>query len=272
LLRATFPNVQFIVTAHSPLVVAGARGGEVAVLAPANGRFQVQLLDRHFIGATFDDLYTTIFKVERDDATFKQLGTQIAKKPEIEKKVKQLQGKKSRGPEEEKELTDLRSELFYLEEYEKQQAIRDHRVEAESESQELKLQNMELQSRVQDLDGQLKRSSILVKSLTEEPSKETTQFFEELVAGEPASAAVVARHIPTFIREGRSAVANAALDALNKAAPRSVDVLKRMVSGYESLERYSEARSALERAVQLSPEEPELRSSLERLSKLSARR
>jgi tetratricopeptide (TPR) repeat protein len=33
LFRTTFPNVQFIVTAHSPLVVAGARGGEVAVLA-----------------------------------------------------------------------------------------------------------------------------------------------------------------------------------------------------------------------------------------------
>jgi len=62
--RATFPNVQFIVTAHSPLVVAGARGGEVAVLAPANGRFKVEAQERHFIGATFEELYTVIFGVE----------------------------------------------------------------------------------------------------------------------------------------------------------------------------------------------------------------
>src|SRR5262249_48922540 len=35
LLRDTFPNVQFVVTAHSPLVVAGYREREVAVLSKA---------------------------------------------------------------------------------------------------------------------------------------------------------------------------------------------------------------------------------------------
>ena len=45
LLRENFPNVQFIVSAHSPLLIEGCRSGEVSVLRRSeNGKFKIETI------------------------------------------------------------------------------------------------------------------------------------------------------------------------------------------------------------------------------------
>lgn len=69
LLRQHFPNIQFILTAHSPLVVAGCSYGEVCVLKRVEKSLQVVEFQHDFVGTSVDDIYREIFDVgERDEA------------------------------------------------------------------------------------------------------------------------------------------------------------------------------------------------------------
>ncbi len=79
LLTGTFPNVQFIVSAHSPLIVAGCGPGEVSVLAKgtvaASGHgsgFWVEQVAQDFVGASAAEIYQRIFDIEDMDETFKE--------------------------------------------------------------------------------------------------------------------------------------------------------------------------------------------------------
>jgi hypothetical protein len=76
ILRETFPNVQFIIASHSPLLVAGSKENEVNVLRKGTeGNFALHQVKGHFIGATTEDLYHVIFEVEeKDDAYLKYAG------------------------------------------------------------------------------------------------------------------------------------------------------------------------------------------------------
>lgn len=268
LFRHSFPNVQFIVTAHSPLVVAGARGGEVAVLAPAEGRFKVEVLQRHFIGATFEDLYTTIFGVERVDATFKRLGTQIGRKPDIEARIRRLESVKDRTAEDDDELEELRGELYYLGVYEEQQELMGRRERLEAENQELSRRNMELEGQLGELKEHLSRDGDRTRALAGEPTERTRAFFEDLIHRSPASATVVSEYVAPLIDESWPAVAHAALDALLVTVKDDLSVLKRMAVGYERLECFAQAREVLERAVLAHPDEDGLRAAADRLGQL----
>lgn len=268
LFRHSFPNVQFIVTAHSPLVVAGARGGEVAVLAPAEGRFKVAVLERHFIGATFEDLYTTIFGVERVDATFKRLGTQIGRKPDIEARVRHLDSTPQRTGEEDDELVELRGQLYYLGVYEQQQEIMGRRDKLESENQDLSRRNMELEGQLNELRLRLTRDGGRTQALAGEPTERTRSFFKDLVDKSPVSAVVVAEYVGPLIDEGWPAVARAALDALFETVKGDLVVLKRMAVGYERLECFAQAREVLKRALTYHPNDEGLQAAAERLGQL----
>lgn len=70
LLRRYFPNVQFILSAHSPLLVAGCLAGEVAVMRKAEGGFRIERQEHDFLGARAKDIYETVFEIEdgRDPA------------------------------------------------------------------------------------------------------------------------------------------------------------------------------------------------------------
>lgn len=75
LLRATFPNVQFLLSAHSPLIVAGCGPGEVSVLGKntssgSEGGFYVDQLGEDFVGKSTTEIYGRIFHVEDLDQTF----------------------------------------------------------------------------------------------------------------------------------------------------------------------------------------------------------
>lgn len=82
LLREFFPNVQFILSAHSPLFVAGCWRNEVAVLrrnqtaeqSTAAGFF-VEPVKRDYVGATAQELYRDIFEIEELDDTYLEYAT-----------------------------------------------------------------------------------------------------------------------------------------------------------------------------------------------------
>ncbi|WP_083403812.1 AAA family ATPase [Curtobacterium sp. MCBA15_001] len=66
LLREVFPECQFIVTTHSPLVVGSAEPGEVQVLTvAADGDVKVDLLDERLQALDADEIYDAVFGVPR---------------------------------------------------------------------------------------------------------------------------------------------------------------------------------------------------------------
>jgi len=72
ILRDAFPNVQFVLTAHSPLVVAGCWVGEVSVLRRLPSGLVVETRDRDYLGSSIDDIYSDVFKIENVDQDFVQ--------------------------------------------------------------------------------------------------------------------------------------------------------------------------------------------------------
>ena len=70
LLREIFPQVQFIVSAHSPLIAAGCLEHEVAVLRKSpSGRFFLEQFERDFVGASAQELYRELFQIHETDET-----------------------------------------------------------------------------------------------------------------------------------------------------------------------------------------------------------
>ncbi|MCF0061353.1 AAA family ATPase [Dyadobacter chenwenxiniae] len=113
LLQEYFPEVQFIVTAHSPLVVAGARAGQVSVLRNEDGKYALRNSYRDYIGVETIDIYRTLFEIEDHDLNYLKY---VATIPTIRKKEKRLEEltKQTAGnlsKEQELELTELREEL-----------------------------------------------------------------------------------------------------------------------------------------------------------------
>ena len=67
--REHFPNVQFIISAHSPLLIKGCRAGEASVLRRSNrGKFKIQTINQPLFGLSVDELHTLIFEIESTDA------------------------------------------------------------------------------------------------------------------------------------------------------------------------------------------------------------
>jgi hypothetical protein len=138
LLADTFPQVQFIVTAHSPLVVAGCGPHEVAVLRrPQPGaRFEIEQLEDDFVGALPGELYTKVFEIEARDEVFLEAATTKARgrDGQLKRRVDELIAKHQRkglSAEEEQRLAETALELGRLarvEELEEREQDKDDRI------------------------------------------------------------------------------------------------------------------------------------------------
>lgn len=64
LLRETFPNVQFIVTAYSALTVAGCSQSEVAELKKNKNNFFIKVFDQDFTRFETNELYEKVLEIE----------------------------------------------------------------------------------------------------------------------------------------------------------------------------------------------------------------
>jgi hypothetical protein len=99
LLTDTFPRVQFILSAHSPLIIAGCGAGEVAVLrrSKLGAPFVIEELAEDFIGATPAQLYDKVFEIEERDEVYLEYATKRARGEDrkLRAELNALTGKRS---------------------------------------------------------------------------------------------------------------------------------------------------------------------------------
>ncbi|MEL7195868.1 MAG: sigma 54-interacting transcriptional regulator [Bacteroidota bacterium] len=121
ILRNTFPNVQFIFTAHSPLIVSGCFAGEVAILRQhkTNG-FNIQQYENSFVGWNVSKLLKLVYNVPERDETFRHYDFISNSKSLIFEYIETLQSKEDRTEEEDIKFRNLKlalEQIFYVEEY-----------------------------------------------------------------------------------------------------------------------------------------------------------
>jgi predicted ATP-binding protein involved in virulence len=145
LLRQEFPNIQFVLTAHSPLVVAGCLDGEVAVLRrTATNKFTLHQFEHDFIGWDAGHIYHTVFDVEERDESFKTYSMLYADRDRIEAEVKKLGTKTNRSADDEQALKELRDKLYYIDKTQEAQ-------NRNAGTRELEIENRRLRTQVERL-------------------------------------------------------------------------------------------------------------------------
>ncbi len=107
ILRNNFPNIQFILSAHSPLVVAGCWNNEVTVLRKSDEGFVLQQLERDFIGTPVADIYELIFGVEDIDDSYLQSASRATSKFSNVQRISELENKTASTERERRELFRL---------------------------------------------------------------------------------------------------------------------------------------------------------------------
>lgn len=110
----TFPAVQFFMTAHSPLVVAGRRSGEVAVLRKAQKGFTLDFFENDFIGYQPEELFRAIFEMETYDETYLKYNALLPFKEKYVREINILKAKERRNAEEERHLNNMYNDLYYM--------------------------------------------------------------------------------------------------------------------------------------------------------------
>jgi predicted ATP-binding protein involved in virulence len=147
ILRREFPNIQFIITAHSPLIVAGCKEDEVAVMRVMKSNdgkfvkgFFVETLFEDFIGYPIDELYKKVFDIENKDENYLKYVSLIPGKSEIEAEVKKLEEERDKGvlsPNDQFKLTELYDDLYYIEKAKE-------RMDSTVDVEKIKMQNQML--------------------------------------------------------------------------------------------------------------------------------
>jgi predicted ATP-binding protein involved in virulence len=154
LLTSKFPNVQFIVSGHSPVLVSGCDRGEVAVLRRnrETDRFSIEILERDFLGATAAEVYQQIFEIEDADRLYLEYTVKAA----------------IPGQERDRELTALASKtkLSEADEVRIAELEREKRLIGKAELvREQRLQRGVLEANVEDLEEQVDRLNREIKRL-----------------------------------------------------------------------------------------------------------
>ena len=153
LLREYFPGVQFVVTAHSPLVVAGCKEGEVAVLQKGGNGFIVKRFEQDFIGCEAAELYDKVFEIEEKDDSYLYYNALYPFRGEIETEIQQLEKEKAEAgeafaKEKEEKLYHLYDDLYYSgKANEKREKRREYsRILLENRKLKAKIKKLEVQS------------------------------------------------------------------------------------------------------------------------------
>lgn len=153
LLREYFPGVQFVVTAHSPLVVAGCKEGEVAVLRKAGNGFIVKRFEQDFIGCEAAELYDKVFEIEEKDDSYLYYNALYPFRGEIKTEIQQLEKEKAEAgeafaKEKEEKLYHLYDDLYYSgKANEKREKRREYsRILLENRKLKAKIKKLKVQS------------------------------------------------------------------------------------------------------------------------------
>lgn len=117
LLKWIFPHVQFFVTSHSPLVVAGCKEKEVAVLQKLDdNRFSLQQIKHDFIGWTTSDMYQhAVFDIEDYDDAYLHFVMLEKNEKKLLDLVDELKSKKNKSKEEQKAFQKALDNIAHIE-------------------------------------------------------------------------------------------------------------------------------------------------------------
>jgi predicted ATP-binding protein involved in virulence len=154
LLRRTFPNVQFIVTSYSPLVVAGCFENEVTVLQESDEGYIVKTFPTGFIGSQIVSTYNKVFSISEFDENFRKFALLSDEKiNDLKDKCTFLMQKLQKNAishEERTELEETERDLFYIHETKRL-------LEQRSLNQQSIFDNKILKSQVESLQAELKQ-------------------------------------------------------------------------------------------------------------------
>jgi hypothetical protein len=272
LFRDAFPHVQFVVTAHSPLVVGGALEREVAVLRKdkKTSRFFVEVRPEHFIGATSAAMYQRLFDIDEEekDRTYKKLEVLQSTKAELERDVQKLKAGESRLNADEKQTLQQReSELYYVRQFEEVRSRRESAASAKDQKQQLQLEVRILHGKLDELTREL----TLYKSRDPAAGAAASRAFFESVLGraqQPADS--VERFAEQLAASGRNVEAAEAWGALAHANPAQPKYWKALALEHEKLADFDGARRALEQGLQSVSDRKELQDALDRVRGLEA--
>jgi predicted ATP-binding protein involved in virulence len=129
LLRESFPNVQFICAAHSPLVVAGSLENEVSVLRRGrDDKFQMHNIYSDFVGWKAEDILRTIFDIEDQDPMFNRYAAMAPRRNELTLEAQTLERKQPLSEAESARLQHLLRDIHYID---KTHEMQQRRSEAE---------------------------------------------------------------------------------------------------------------------------------------------
>jgi predicted ATP-binding protein involved in virulence/Flp pilus assembly protein TadD len=266
LFRDTFPNVQFILTSHSPLVIAGCKEREVAVLRKATDGFTVDILDEHFIGATSEDMYRRIFDVEEKDNTYLRLSTLYSKKSEIEDAITKFPDRDKLNDEQLEKLSVLQDQLYYLREFEevRNEKLKDEQLE--NHNKMLEMETMQLNGEISELKKQL------TKYQKEWPERKTVipeALLRDILNDYPEQTSPIEAIAKFLAESGRNFESVAFLEALTQLQPTNITYLKDLATQYQVLEEYDKATMFLKKALRVAPEDEDLHLVLKRLEKIT---
>jgi energy-coupling factor transporter ATP-binding protein EcfA2 len=157
LLTDSFPKVQFIISAHSPLLVAGCGPGEVSVLRrQEGGGFEPTLIEQDFIGATSAELYESVFDIEELDPTFLRYKTKLTNRSEYDSQINRLIERQKRGKLTEAQAAELETLLDEERIMDRVEEVTEARQSRENEQSsrilELEAENERLRARLRSAD------------------------------------------------------------------------------------------------------------------------
>jgi predicted ATP-dependent endonuclease of OLD family len=160
MLTKRFPNVQFIVSAHSPAIVAGCDQNEVSVLRkrPETGRFYVETLPEDFLGASAQDLYRRVFEIEDVDRLYLEFTAKSLQTPgQREREIERLENTPQPSTQDEARLEELlrESRLVDRAEQARNQRIKLARSQTQFEMQDAEIAR--LKQKVKDQEAEILR-------------------------------------------------------------------------------------------------------------------
>lgn len=151
ILRSEFPEVQFIITAHSPLVISGCREEEVTVLRKRAAGFTMEVIESNLIGKPIADIFRMIFEIEEKDEMYLQLSALLPFKNAIRSKAELLRNKTNRSEKEQQQLDELEQQIenfIYLEQFDTIRSTYDEMEDLKHSNESLRLEVDKLKARL----------------------------------------------------------------------------------------------------------------------------
>jgi predicted ATP-binding protein involved in virulence len=138
LLRNSFPRVQFIITAHNPIAVAGCLEDEVSVLRKNSDHgFSLFQFPNDFVGWQAEDIYRKVFGIENPDESFALYDAMRPFKAQLEQQAVGLASRFARNRDEDRSLSEIEDKLLYIERVEQARSQRLTQEELERENRTL---------------------------------------------------------------------------------------------------------------------------------------